>query len=121
MRFAAFAHASTSTAGGKPTNVATAYFDDIIMDIGEHNPFITTEKELGQPANHIQKAEKLSVAMRAFLGGLRDNQLRINNYLKCCQMLAAATSAIANARDTCSAAQILLRVANSARKRPRTS
>ena len=120
VRFAACVHASTNTAEGKPTAVEANTFEDILEDHGQQMLFITTEKELGQAAKNIPKAEKRSVVMRAFLGGLKNMQIRSISSLSSCQMLTDATSAIAHARETCSVEPILWFVANSKCKKRRT-
>ena len=76
VRFAACAHASTNTAGGKPTAVEANSFEDTLDGLGEQMPIITTEKELGHAAKNIPKAEKRSVVMRAFLARLKNKQIR---------------------------------------------
>ena len=104
--------------GGQKAAAAST-FEDILEDLGKQMPYITTEKELAQAAKNIPKAEKRSVVMRAFLGGLGDRQVR--NIFSSCQMLTDATSAIAHARETCSGEPILWFVNNSVRKRRRPS
>ena len=122
VQFAARVHASTNTRGdGGQKAVAASTFEDILEDLGKQMRFITTEKELGQAANNIPKAEKRSVVMRAFLGGLKNKQIRSISSLSSSQMLTDATSAIAHARETCSGEPILWFVNNSVRKRRRTS
>ena len=99
--------------------MAGSIFKNILKDLGKHMPFITTEKELGQAANNIPETEKRSVAMRAFLGDLRNHHIRNISYIRSSQMLTDATSAIAHAQDTCSAEPILWFVSNSGRKKRR--
>ena len=122
VQFAARVHASTNARGdGGQKAMAASTFKNILKDLGTHMPFITTEKELGQAAKNIPETEKRSVVMRAFLGGLRNRQIRSISSLRSFQMLIDATSAIAHAQDTCSVEPTLWFVSNSARKRRRTS
>ena len=122
VQFAARVHASTNARGdGGRKAMAASLFKNILEDLGKQMPFITTEKELGQAAKNIPKAEKRSVVMRAFLGGLRNHQIRNISSLRSSQMLTDATSAIAHAQDTCSVELIPWFVSNLARKRRRTS
>ena len=122
VQFAARVHASTNARGdGGRKAMAASLFKNILEDLGKQMPFITTEKELGQAAKNIPKAEKRSVVMRAFLGGLRNHQIQNISSLRGAQMLTDATSAIAHAQDTCSVELIPWFVSNLARKRRRTS
>ena len=65
----------TRREGSKPTAAEANTFEDILEDLGKQMLFITIEKELGQAAKDIPKAEKRSVVMRAFLGGLNTCKL----------------------------------------------
>ena len=99
VRFAARVRASTNARGdGGQKSMADSLFKNILEDLGKQMPFITTEKELGQAVNNIPEAEKRSVVMRAFLGGLRIHYIRNISYLRSSQMLTDATSAIAHFR-----------------------
>ena len=60
VQFAARVHASTNARGdGGRKAMAASLFKNILKDIGNQMPVITTENELGQATQHIPESRKL--------------------------------------------------------------